>query len=246
GYSKLLAMIQDYSKLMPTPEVIQKEFGMKPEEFDKQFLAWLDDQTSVTVKNFDQWRDGLKSVAESQRAKDWDAVIAKGLKIRDLYTDYVEAGSVYEFLAEAYINKDQKDKAMEQLALYAKVGGRSPGTLKRLAQLQTAAGQKEAAAATLERLTLIYLKDEDEHKQLGDLYMEMGRPSLAIREFQAEVAMGPIDKAGAHYELARALQAGNRIDEARDEVVTSLEAAPSFKPAQKLLLELETKKPEKK
>ncbi len=45
GYDKLLAMIHDFAELKPTPEVIEKEFKMKPEEFDKQFLAWLDAQT---------------------------------------------------------------------------------------------------------------------------------------------------------------------------------------------------------
>ena len=38
-----------------------------------------------------------------------DGVIKQGLAIRDLYPDYVEAGSVYEFLATAYA--DKKDMA---------------------------------------------------------------------------------------------------------------------------------------
>ena len=35
-------MIHSYAKLETTPEVIQKDLGMSPEEFDKQFFAWLD------------------------------------------------------------------------------------------------------------------------------------------------------------------------------------------------------------
>ena len=35
-------MIHDFAGGATTPEVIEKELGMKPEEFDKQFLAWLD------------------------------------------------------------------------------------------------------------------------------------------------------------------------------------------------------------
>ena len=41
GFDKILAMVEDFKNLKPTPEVIEKEFKMKPEEFDKQFLAWL-------------------------------------------------------------------------------------------------------------------------------------------------------------------------------------------------------------
>ncbi len=45
GYAKLLAMIQSYAKLESTPDAIKNNFAMSTEEFDKQFLAWLDAQT---------------------------------------------------------------------------------------------------------------------------------------------------------------------------------------------------------
>jgi tetratricopeptide (TPR) repeat protein len=242
GYGKLLAMIHDFADLTPTPQVIEKEFNMKPEEFDKQFLAWLDAQTHATVAGFDEWKKAIRGISDSQKAKNWDAVIKQGLAIRDLYTDYVETASVYEFLAEAYLAKDEKTKAMDELQRYSRVGGRSPVTLKRLATLQSEQGHKEDAAKTLERLNLIYLEDEAAHKQLGDLYMDLGHANMAIREYQAVLAEKPIDVAGSHYQLARAFQGAKRLDEARDEVFSALEAAPGFKPAQKLLLELSSEK----
>jgi tetratricopeptide (TPR) repeat protein len=242
GYDKILAMIHDYAELMPTTSVIEKEFKMKPEEFDKQFLSWLDQQTHVTVAGFDEWKKNLRGVSESEKNKDWGDVITKGLAIRDLYTDYVEAGSVYEFLAEAYVNKDEKAKAVAELEKYSSVGGRNPTTLKKLATMEAEQGHKAQAAQTLERLNLIYLKDEQAHKQLGDLYMDLGNPAGAIREYQAELAGGPIDLAGAHFQLAQAFVAAKQTAEARDEVFSALEAAPGFKPAQKLLLELSAKK----
>ncbi len=241
GYDKLLAMIHDYAELKSTPDVIEQEFKMKPEEFDKQFLAWLEAQTKRTVDGFDDWKKTIKTVAEDAKVKKWDDVIREGTRIRDLYPDYVEAASVYEFLAEAYQAKGEKDKQLAELARYSKIGGRNPSTLKDLAQLQADAGKKAEAAATLERLNLIYPKDEDLHKRLGALYMDLNKPMLAVREFGAVVAGPPIDPAGAHYELARALKLANRTEEAKDEVLSSLEAAPDFKPAQKLLLELNVK-----
>jgi len=148
---------------------------------------------------------------------------------------------VYEALADAYIAKDDKPKAIAELEKYSKIGGRFPPTLKHLAELQAEAGKKREAAATLERLNLIYLKDDKAHKQLGDLYAELGNPKLAIREFQAMLASGTVDQAGAHFSLARALQSAGRTADAREEVLSALEAAPGFKPAQKLLLELNAK-----
>jgi len=60
----------------------------------------------------------------------------------------------------------------------------------------------------------------------------------AIREYQAVIALKPIDQAAAHYSLASALHMARRNDEARDQVILALEAAPGYKPAQQLLLEL--------
>ncbi len=241
GYDKLIAMVHDYAALKTTPEVIELEFKMKPEEFDHQFLAWLEAQTKRTVDGFDEWKKGVKTISENAKAKKWDEVISEGVRIRDLYPDYVEAASVYEFLADAYQAKGEKDKQMAELARYSKIGGRNPATLKQLATLQADAGQKKEAAATLERLNLIYPKDEELHKRLGALYLDLNNPTAAVREFQALVGMPPIDLAGGHYELARALKQANRTEEAKDEVLSALEVAPNFKPAQKLLLELNVK-----
>jgi cellulose synthase operon protein C len=241
GYDKLLAMIHDFGELTPTVDVIQKEFEMKPEEFDKQFFAWLDAQTHTAVNGFDEWKTALKGINAKAKEKQWDDVIKEGTRIRDIYADYVEVGNVYEFLSEAYLAKGDKDKATAELERYAKIGGRDPETLKQLAKLQSDAGRKKDAAATLERLNLIYPRDEAEHKMLGDLYMGLADPNHAAREFRAMIACNTVDPAGAHYSLAVALKASNRLDEAREEVLSALEAAPEYRPAQKLLLELNVK-----
>ena len=241
GYDHILSMIQDFKELKPTPDVIEQEFKMKPEEFDRQFLAWLEAQTKTTVQGFDEWSKRIKGVNEASKKKDWDQVIKEGEAIRDLYPEYVEAGSVYEFLSEAWLAKGDKAKAVAELERYSKIGGRSPRTLKQLAALETELGRKKEAVAALDRLNFIYLEDEEAHKRLGTLDLDLGNPTGAIREFQAVLAGKTIDAADAHFQLARAFQATKRTDEARDEVLSALEAAPSFKPAQKLLLELSVK-----
>ena len=88
GYEKLISMLHDFGKKMTTPEVIQEEFKMKPEEFDKQFLAWLEPQTEKTVKNYDEWRKRVRIVAGFVKDKKWDDAIREGEAIRDMYTDY--------------------------------------------------------------------------------------------------------------------------------------------------------------
>jgi tetratricopeptide (TPR) repeat protein len=87
GWSKLLAMIHDFAGGATTPEVIEKELGVKPEEFDQGFMAALTAETQKTVDGFDKWRDELKEVAAEYKAHDYDSMIRDGSSIRDTYPD---------------------------------------------------------------------------------------------------------------------------------------------------------------
>ncbi len=231
-------MIQSFAKLESTPDVIRKDLGLAPEEFDKQFFAWLDAQTKTTVEHFDDWRKQIKTLTEELRAKKYDEVIHIGGQIEGWYTDYVEPGSVYELMADAYLAKGDKESARKELEKWNQVGGRSPLLIERLAKLQEEAGEAKKAAATLDRLNYIYPEDQDLHQRLGDLWLAQNNVAGAIREYQAVVAEKPLDQAAAHFKLAEAYRMANRMDEARDQVFLSLEAAPGYKPAQKLLLEI--------
>ena len=238
GYSKLLDMMHAYAKLKTTPEIFQEVIGMSTEDFDKQFLAWLEAQTKSPVEHFAEWQKQIKTMVEDLRAKKYDDVIREGTAIHDFYPDYVEAGSVYELLADAYTAKGDKAAARKELEQYNQVGGRSSLLVKRLATLQEEAGEPKKAAATLDRLNYIYPEDQELHKRLGDLWLAADNLPGAIREYQAVLATKPLDQAAAHFQLANALRKANRIDEAREQVLLSLEAAPGYKPAQRLLLEV--------
>jgi tetratricopeptide (TPR) repeat protein len=238
GYGTILKMMHSYAALKTTPEVVRQDLGLAPEEFDKQFLAWLEARTKTQVEHLAEWRKGMKEMIDAQTHEKWDEVIAKGNAIRDWYPDYVEHGSVYEALAEAYEKKGDKDAARAQLEKYSSVGGRNSVTIRKLATLEEEAGHKDKAEAALTRLNFIYPQDDELHRRLGALMLARHNVDAAIREYQAVIALKPIDQAAAHYGLAVALNMAKRTDEARDQVILALEAAPGYKPAQQLLLEL--------
>jgi tetratricopeptide (TPR) repeat protein len=239
SYAKLLEMTAAFGRQRTTPQVLEEVLGLKPEEFDKRFLAWLEARTRKTADGFESWRKGMKQLHEAAAARKFEQVLSAGPALRDLYPDYVEAGSVYEVLAEAHLAAGEKSRAMAELEAYTRAGGRDPFVLKRLAGLQEEAGRKAEAAATLERLNYITpTGDEELHRKLGELYLATGATHNAIREFSAALASAPGDAAAAHYNLARAYRAANRLEEAREQVVLALEVAPGYRPAQKLLLEL--------
>ena len=238
GYAKLLDMMHDFATSATTAEVIEKELGMKPEEFDKKFLAAVNAETKTTVEGFDDWRKGLKEVAALSKSGDFQQAIDKSDAIRDIYPEYVEAGNLYEFRSDAFLALNNKKAAIEELERYAKIGGRSPETLKKLATMLVEAGRPADAAAALDRLNYIDPIDEDLHHRLGDLWFAQNNIDGAIREYQSVLAGKPIDPAMAHFNLAKAYRRANRPEDARDELLLALEAAPGYRPAQKMLLEL--------
>ncbi len=112
-----------------------------------------------------------------------------------------------------------------------------------LAQLPVTFSDIEAAAATLERVNYIYpVNDEDLHRRLGELWLTQQNYTGAIREFSAVLAGGSADHASAHYNIARAYVAAKQSGKAEDHLLQALESAPGFRPAQKLLLEIENQK----
>ena len=238
NWDTLLAMLHDFADGAETAAVIRKELKIEPEEFDKRFIEYVENEFKVQVASFDDWRKGIKGLAEASNNKDWGEVIKLGTPLRDKYPDYVEEHSVYEMLAKAYSEKGDKAKVIEELLRYEKIGGRNPETLKLLAKELEAAGRPKEAADALNRLNYIYPMDEAAHRSLGGLWMAQNKPKEAIREFQAVLAKKPLDQAQAHFDLARAFSANRQKEEAMNECLASLEAAPGFRPAQKLLLEL--------
>jgi tetratricopeptide (TPR) repeat protein len=239
GADKLLDMVHSFAKIDTTADVIQQNLGMTAEEFDKQFMEWLNNDIGNLVANFDKWHDGLKQLAELAKDKKYDEVIAKGEEVRDLYPQYVYEADPYEFIAQADLAKDDKKAAAAILTGYEKMGGRNPGALNELASLEKDLGEPKAAAATLDRVNYIYPMSEDLHRQLGDLWLAQENYKGAIREYGAVVALHPLDKASAQFNLAQAYFDDGQRDKAETNVLAALEAAPDFRPAQKLLLQLE-------
>ena len=238
GADKLLDMVHSFAKRTATADVIRQELGMAPEEFDKQFMEWLNKDVGKTVANFDNWRTSIKDLVEQAKNKNYDAVLKEGEIVRSLYPDYVYPANPYEFMAQADVAKGDKPAAVAILTAYEKMGGHNPPALKQLASLEEELGKPVDAAATLDRLNYVYPVDEDLHHHLGDLWFDQKNYSGAIREYNAVVAMQPLDKAAAQYNLARTYFAAGQKDKAEDHILASLEAAPGFRPAQKLLLQL--------
>jgi tetratricopeptide (TPR) repeat protein len=236
---KLLDMVHSYAQRKTTLEVIKEDLGVSPEDFDKQYLEWINQRYGAMASNFDQSRRALEHLVATARQNQYDAVIQEGDAVRRMYPEYIGEANAYELIAEAELAKGDKKAAAAVLTKYEQVGGDNPPTLKKLASLEEELGQPREAAATLDRINYIYPADEGLHHHLGDLWFAQANYPGAIREYTAVVALHPLDKAGAQFNLAQAYYAAGQRDKAEESVLASLEAAPGYRPAQKLLLEIE-------
>jgi tetratricopeptide (TPR) repeat protein len=240
GEEKLLDMVHSYSKSQTTAAVIGENLGSSPAEFDKQYLAWIDQRYGSEAAHFDEWRAKLKALVALAQEKQYDAVLQQAPAILAMYPEYVDEANVYVLIADAHKARGDAKSESAILSAYEHAGGQTPDVLKRLATLQETTGQSAEAAATLERLDYIYpVKDEGLHRRLGDLLYANKNYGGAIREYHAVVASNPVDKAGAQFNLAQAYFAAGQHDKAEESVLAALETAPGYRPAQKLLLELQ-------
>ena len=68
--------------------------------------------------------------------------------------------------------------------------------------------------------------------------MQLNQPDAAAREFRAVLALGPVDEAAAHTDLAESYLKEGKRAEAKKQTLAALEIAPTYERAQGLLLKL--------
>ena len=159
-----------------------------------------------------------------------------------LYPQYVDDANAYEFIAEAdHAAGDTKSEAAI-LTAYEQQAAKRPMLLKRLAATRSGRGRTERdASATLERDQL-HLSGQRRGVAPPARRSALRPEEVRRRHPRVQRAWSrsnPVDKAGAQFNLAQAYFAAGQKDKAQDSVLAALEAAPDYRPAQKLLLELQ-------
>ena len=89
----------------------------------------------------------------------------------------------------------------------------------------------------MERALYIYPFEIETHRDLAELYEEVGRQEGVIVERRALVALSP-DRAQGLYDLAVAYHEAGDDSNARRELLKALELAPAFKDGLALLLKI--------
>ncbi|MDE2872406.1 MAG: tetratricopeptide repeat protein [Gemmatimonadota bacterium] len=107
-----------------------------------------------------------------------------------------------------------------------------------LAGLLGGGGDAAGAAEVLRQLAYIHPYEIADHERLAELLEVTGDLGGAVAARRAVLALRPVDRADAHYQVARLLHLNGERAAARSAVLAALELAPNFEEALDLLLEL--------
>ena len=159
-------------------------------------------------------------------------------RAQEIFPEYTEDGGTYRLLFEIYQEAKRQDDALAQLSGWSSHDGEAVFPLTRAAEIYRARKDWKAAAGVLDTASYINPYDAPARKTLGECAAAAGDWSAAAAAYQVLLALNPPDPVAAHCGLAQAWMALGRKPEARKEVLRALEIAPTFQPAQQLLLEL--------
>ena len=155
-----------------------------------------------------------------------------------LYDRYTEPGNAYQGLASVYRALGKDKELISLLEEYLTIMEHGADEAVELAKLHDENGDIEKALAYYERSLDVSPYDREVHTRLAELYSENGQYSQAVQARLAVLGLNPIDRADAYYQYALSLYNSDRVTESKRAVLQSLELAPGFREAQKLLLEV--------
>jgi len=169
---------------------------------------------------------------------DVDGAVAYLERAKALFPEYAGNDSPRWYLARIHKEKGAFAKAADELkVLTAANESHYPAHID-LADVLQALGDDAGAAVMLERSIYIYPYDIGIHTRLAELYAKTADRKRAVRERRAVVALNPVDRPEALYQLAVSLREAGDAAGARTQVLRALEEAPNFEKAQEFLLAL--------
>ncbi|HTE41214.1 MAG TPA: tetratricopeptide repeat protein [Steroidobacteraceae bacterium] len=238
GFDKLVALLDQYKRDVSVTAAVKGSLNVSTSDFDKGFNEWVKQRYSKILPNIDSWKTQYTKSIEAAEKEDWEAVVEPASAVVEMYAEVVDSGSPFLLLAKAYEKTDKQDLALQTLIRYRAAGGWEPDALRKLAKELLARKRDAEALDVMNAINYGDPLNSESHMQLADALLAAKRPQDAAREYRAMLALDTHDKATAYLGVARALRTMGDRPGSRRNVLEALEAAPHYKPAQELLLEI--------
>ncbi len=238
GFDKIVDMLYLFNEGVTPVQAIEQVMGLTEEEFDKHFKQFIDIEYGPLLGSLNIWMSDLRSSFELLQEEAWEEASAAADRAIFTYPDYVENNSPYIVKARANRELENEDAELAALQSFWQKGGYLPDALIALAGKYIERDMNTEAEAVLTDANWANPFRTDLHEKLGDLFMDTDRPQLALEEYQVLLALDPLDKASANYRVARAWNALDNAEKTMEYLMTALDIAPQYRPAQRLLLEM--------
>ena len=187
-------------------------------------------------KSANPFFENLKKGFELLKDGDLDEAEAKFLKAIEIYPSFTHGGNAYQGLAKIYRERGEKAKLRDILKRYLSITEYGAEEARELAKIYEGEGNPALSEYYFERSMQVEPYDLNTHMRLAELYKAQEDFSSEIDARRAILALNPLDESNAHFQLALSLYNRGRKLDAKREVLKSLEIAPGFREAQKLLL----------
>ena len=204
---------------------------MRENPTEQDLLAWVDEHPNS------YW--GLRGLADlyvrSDRLKEAKQTLEK---LRDLGCATGESGDPLMRLASVYRQLGEIEKEREALEEFISLSCDSLPALRRLIEIAREQDQWESVAMYADQILAINPLLPEGHQALSEAAERLDRPGDAVRALGSLAQMDPVDPAGIDFRLARAFAQLDDTDRAKHHVLRSLEEAPRYRDAHRLLLDL--------
>jgi tetratricopeptide (TPR) repeat protein len=235
-------------------------------DMEKQFAAFAKAQADQLAPGVDlsplpdQLGEAELAVWAGTHPRNFRAGMQKAVALMDA-THWTEAAPLLQSLAESYHGERQAANPLWLLAVTQRHLGETNAelaTLQKFARqewdfqdlyvrlIELSETQKDWPAVTkyAERLLAINPLISLPHRALAEAGVATGNFDQAITAYRKLLLLDPPDPVDVHFQLARLLHIrGDSESEARRQVLQSLEDAPRYRDAQRLLLEIDAKPP---
>jgi len=238
GFPKLVALLEEYKRDVTVAAAIKASLNVSTGEFDKAFNEFVKQRYAKVLPKLDEWKQQYTKATEAAERDDWAGAILPARAAIEMYAEVVDSGSPHLLLAKAYEKTQQPEQALQTLLQYRAAGGWDPDALRMLGKELMARNRNAEAIDVLAAVNLVDPLKSESHLQLADSLLAAKRPQEAAREYRALLALDTHDKATAYLGVAKALRSMGDRAGSRRSVLEALEAAPHFRPAQDLLLEM--------
>ena len=256
GQRAIVDMLNAYKTGATTDQVFQRVLKLSPAALDAKFDGYLKERFGklmAVIEPKDVRKDAmprapavdgeytttLSQGIAAMEMKNYDEAIKWLDKAKVLFPEDASAQGPYWLLAQAYKAKGNARAEANELTAMTLRNEDHYGANIELSNVLEQLGDSAGASAALDRAMYISPYDAAQHVRLAALYAHSGNKRGAVRERQAVVALNPVDRAEALYQLALAYYEAGDGQAARREVLRALEDAPNFEKAQELLLRLQ-------